>query len=973
MQRNQLFLNKSSVASGGSSRHLGYSKGMAIASLNVNGLRSHLDEVKLLLKDLGIHILALNETKLPHNYPKDLTCLSGYQQERLDRTSGGGGVSIYIRESINYKSRTDIPADDLEIICIEVEPPKSKSFLVLAWYRPPNDPVASFIKLEKVLSFLDKENKEIILLGDTNCDLTQKPPEQTRYNDSKHMLDLYELFSFKQLIEEPTRVTSTTSTLIDHIATTCARNIVRSGVHEISMSDHYMVYCIRKFNGAVETDHKMIKTRKMKYFNEEAFLADVSGMRWEQIATESDDINVVINNWSNLFSSTIDKHAPLTEMRVSEKYCPWINRNLKDLMQTRDRLKKAATKAKSQLLMDSYRQVRNKVNSMNNQLKKQYFTDRIAACQGNMKDSWKAINELLNKRSKSSNIDCLKDSGTETVRNKDISDAMNSFFCNIGKELADKIDPVPNPLLTGDYEINKNKTVFNFKTIEVREIREAFANIKTTKGFGTDNISSYFLKLALPLIENSLAHLFNTSIQTSQFPDSWKVARVTPIFKGGDKTEKSNYRPISVLPVISRLFEKLVYDQLYQYMTDNDLLSPNQSGFRRLHSTLSCLLKNTDDWYSGLDLGQLVGLVFIDLKKAFDTVDHDILCEKLQMYGVCQRELSWFRSYLSNRKQFCRVNGVCSGLDDIEVGVPQGSCLGPLLFLIYINDLPQAVKGSTVSMYADDTSLCHQASSMTQLNGAINNDLAKLDTWLQGNKLSLNVAKTHSMLVTTKQKQNVLKRADQNFELNIRGNDLDVVLQTKYLGIEIDSSLDWKEQIKAISTKASRAIAFLKHAKKYLPMETLKTLYTSIVEPHFRYCCSVWGCCGVTGINQLQKLQNRAARILTNSSFDAPGGPLIEKLGWKTISQLINIESKTMVFKSLNELAPQYLGSLFNRNSQCSSRCLRNTETDLRLPKKTSANGQKCFSFRGATLWNSLSAESKKASSLNIFKKSIDI
>ncbi|MEN8446458.1 MAG: endonuclease/exonuclease/phosphatase family protein, partial [Cyanobacteria bacterium J06555_13] len=230
---------------------------MAIASLNVNGLRSHLDEVKLLLKDLGIHILALNETKLPHNYPKDLTCLSGYQQERLDRTSGGGGVSIYIRESINYKSRTDIPADDLEIICIEVEPPKSKSFLVLAWYRPPNDPVASFIKLEKVLSFLDKENKEIILLGDTNCDLTQKPPEQTRYNDSKHMLDLYELFSFKQLIEEPTRVTSTTSTLIDHIATTCARNIVRSGVHEISMSDHFMVCfnCPVKFSNTV--DHIM--------------------------------------------------------------------------------------------------------------------------------------------------------------------------------------------------------------------------------------------------------------------------------------------------------------------------------------------------------------------------------------------------------------------------------------------------------------------------------------------------------------------------------------------------------------------------------------------------------------------------------------------------------------------------------------------------------------------------------------------
>ena len=183
---------------------------------------------------------------------------------------------------------------------------------------------------------------------------------------------------------------------------------------------------------------------------------------------------------------------------------------------------------------------------------------------------------------------------------------------------------------------------------------------------------------------------------------------------------------------------------------------------------------------------------------------------------------------------------------------------------IYINDLPLAVQGSTVSMYADDTSLCHQALNMTQLNGAINNDLKRLDTWLQGNKLSLNVAKTHSMLITTKQKRNVLKSSNQNLELNIRNNELDVVQKTKYLGVQIDCSLDWKEQIKAVSAKVSRAIGFLKHATKFLPRETLENLYTGIVEPHFRHCCSVWGCCGSSEINQLQKLQNRAARIVTN-------------------------------------------------------------------------------------------------------------
>ena len=198
-----------------------------------------------------------------------------------------------------------------------------------------------------------------------------------------------------------------------------------------------------------------------------------------------------------------------------------------------------------------------------------------------------------------------------------------------------------------------------------------------------------------------------------------------------------------------------------------------------------------------------MGLVFIDLKKAFDTVDHNILCIKLNLYGVQQRELSWFASYLFNRKQFCRVNRVDSKIGDIEVGVPHGSCLGTLLFLIYINDLPQAVQDSTISMYADDTSLCYQSHDLTRLNQAINSDLQKLDTWLQGNKLPLNVAKIHSMLISTKQKQNILICQNKDLDLKIRENKVEVVKKTKYLGAQIDSSLDWKEQIKAVSNKVA--------------------------------------------------------------------------------------------------------------------------------------------------------------------------
>ena len=237
-------------------------------------------------------------------------------------------------------------------------------------------------------------------------------------------------------------------------------------------------------------------------------------------------------------------------------------------------------------------------------------------------------------------------------------------------------------------------------------------------------------------------------------------------------------------------------------------------------------------------------------------MDPAILCQKLEHYGLQLNELLWFNSYLFNRKQFCRVGGFESDIGNIEVGVPQGSCLGPLLFLVYINDLPEVVNASTVSMFADDTSLTFQSQDISQLNKIINDDRKHLDLWIQGNKLSLNVSKTQSMLICTKPKHQSLKTAGDNLCLNIRGKDLDVVQKVKYLGLQVDNSLDWKEQIKLISSKVSKAIGLLKHAKNFLPEFSLKSQYFSIVEPHFRYCCSVWGCSGSSTLLELQKLQN---------------------------------------------------------------------------------------------------------------------
>ena len=273
-------------------QHLGSKKGLAVASLNINGLRSHIDEIELLLNDLDIDILALNETKLDDSINRQITEIA--KQVRLDRSRQGGGVSLYVRDSIEYILRNDIPNSNLELLFIEVQPYKSKPLLLIAWYRPPNDPVTTFQRVEVVLFYLDSEGKEMILMGYTNCDLSKDSIESHLNSNSRRIQRLYEMFSLQQIIKEPTRVTLTTPTLIDHIATFCIGSILEAGVHEITLSDHYLIFCIRKLNAFNSGGHKTIRTRNMKKFNEEAFLADVAKVPWDRVVSVTDDVDSMV-------------------------------------------------------------------------------------------------------------------------------------------------------------------------------------------------------------------------------------------------------------------------------------------------------------------------------------------------------------------------------------------------------------------------------------------------------------------------------------------------------------------------------------------------------------------------------------------------------------------------------------------------------------------------------------------------------
>ena len=373
---------------------LGFRKGMVIASLNINSLPAHIDEIKILLQEQNIHILALNETKIDADFLSEPLKVKGYQFDRYDRKRNGGGVAFYIRESLEVDIREDLPVSSLELRCIEVKPVRAKPFFVVSWYRPPPDLTETFDKFEEVLKCLESEGKEIILLGDTNCDVTsiyspQIDSNQSLPNSTKRILDLYNSFGLKQLISEPTRETIDTSSIIDHIAVSNHFNVVESGVLKTSISDHYLVCVCRKFRGSLSAKHKVITSRQMKNFDKDLFLSDLASVDWSAIVYNSDDVDSAVCQCSRTLSDIIEKHAPLRERRVTERFSPWITPEPKQLLRARDKLKIKAVKVKSQLLMNAYKQMRCKANNLNRKLKREHFSSKIELHKGNIKETWK--------------------------------------------------------------------------------------------------------------------------------------------------------------------------------------------------------------------------------------------------------------------------------------------------------------------------------------------------------------------------------------------------------------------------------------------------------------------------------------------------------------------------------------------------------------------------------------------------------
>ena len=584
--------------------------------------------------------------------------------------------------------------------------------------------------------------------------------------------------------------------------------------------------------------------------------------------------------------------------------------------------------------------------------------------EGNSRLTWRIINELTSRKPHSSSVREIKLDNSSINDPLELSSTFNDHFSSIGLKLINAIQQNGDTPSYLDYVMGTEHR-FELKTTDCSTVFSLLSKLCKSKATGLDKISARLLRECADLVASSLCAIFNRSIVSGVFPTEWKSTKVIPLFKQGERSDLNNYRPISIIPVVAKVFERIVYNQFYEYLTVNNLISCNQSGFRSLHSTATALLEATDNWAFNIDKGNVNAVIFLDLKKAFDTVDHSILLSKLKAYGVGSNSFNWFKSYLDNRMQKCFVNGSLSDSQPLICGIPQGTILGPLLFLLYINDLPNCLANAHPRMYADDTHLTFASNDVAHLEENMNDDLDKITEWLTANNLTLNSSKTEFMLIGSRQRLNTFNRLPS---FTIDGNSIKQVESTKSLGVYIDENLTWNTHIRHISKKIASCIGTLKRSRSFVPFETLLCIYNTLVQPHFDYCSVVWGNCNKSLSIKLQKLQNRAARILTSSSYDANADDLFVKLGWQKLNLQRDLKTATMVYKSLNGLAPDYLKSMFTNRSAISTYSLRNCEGKLAVPLPRTNFLKNSFSYNGALLWNSLPINLRQAQSLASFK-----
>ena len=611
----------------------------------------------------------------------------------------------------------------------------------------------------------------------------------------------------------------------------------------------------------------------------------------------------------------------------------------------------------------TYKNYKNMFEKVKKKAKQTYYSKLLRKYQFDSKKTWQIMKEINGKlKQKAINLPKILKIGSNTLSNKnDIAKEFNNFFTNVGPKLAEKI-----PLVQQSFEdyLSQSETSMDNDELSFEEFETAFKSLKRNKASGVDDLSCNVIIDTYDYIKLPLFNIFQTSIREGVFPDKLKIAKVTPVFKAGDATSLGNYRPISILPVFSKVLERIMYNRVYNFLTKNNLLFSRQFGFQKNTSTEHAILQLVDDIKKSFSKGEFTLGVFIDLSKAFDTVDHEIILKKLGFYGINGKAKQWFESYLRNRHQFVSFdNGKSTTLLKILCGVPQGSILGPLLFLIYVNDLHKASSDLLPVMFADDTNIFLSGKNITELFSKMNKELKNIALWFQCNKLSLNVKKTKFSLFHSARKKSIIP--DELPVLKIDNTDIARDNVTKFLGILIDENITWKPQIANTLTKISKIIGIFYKSRNTLSKHLLKQLYFSFIHSYLNYGNIAWGSTCKTNLISLYRSQKHAIRVINFKNRYTHTKPLFKEMKILNIYEINVFKVICFMFKCKLKLSPPIFHKIYQLK-QPTKYTLRSKDVALEPKCKTKLD-QFNISFRSPYLWNKLIVNNSNFEQTEIF------
>lgn len=926
-------------------------KGINLAHININSLRNKLCEIESLLSKDNVYILALTETHLDSTFDDCTFDIQGYNFYRKDRNEYGGGVAFYVRETLPVRIRTDLMMPNLEVLWLQIQIPHLRPLLVSCCYRPPD---SDTLYLDKVCEMLDKSSisgYEVYFMGDLNIDwASQNCPLKNKLSDAANICGL------TQVIDKPTRIClrkngHRSSTCIDHVFTNAPELCSASLSIPVGYSDHNLII-VNRSTKLTKTGPKMIYKRSYKSFKEDQFIDDVKNNSWSKIYSKTDP-EEALEEFTETFMKLVEKHAPLKKFVVRSTRTPWLDREIKDCMKKRDNAKRTAIITGNQCDWIFYKQLRNSVTKLNRDKKKIYYEKQINKVKTNNRKLWDTVNHLLgrNKNASPAFLDVGSNFLTEA---NDIAEYLNMYFENKVTNLKKSL---PNNQTNGSLVIikenimNGKKCSFKFKPVSISELKDILKEQKC-KPPGIDGLDNKLLKLVIDEVTPVLCHILNLSLSSRKFPTAWKKAKIIPIPKNKSASFScSNSRPISLLPLLSKIMEKVVCNQIKQYFLSNGLLTDQQHAYRRGHSTATALTQMVDDWYKQIDQQNIVGAVMLDFSAAFDLLNHQLLLDKLRCYGFDVSSTQWLKSYLTNRTQSVFFNGCYSASTAVTCGVPQGSCLGPLLYNIFTNDLPFILKNATAVMYADDSTVYSCCKSIEELNLVLNKELKSVVDWVQQNQLVLNVVKTSCMVIGTRHS------LSKNPELILMvGNEfIKQVQETKLLGVTIDNKLTWEQHVNKMCVKMGGVIASIKRCAPFLGQKVLKQLTQSLLLSNLDYCPTVWSNAKSDMIDKLQKIQNRAARLVLKRDYRANVREMHKDLTWLFVKDRLLYSLLTFVWNVSKTQTPFKIYINFEFSKDKHDYNTRHAVAGKFTFPKVRSQAIKCTAvYRGMYEWNQL-------------------